>query len=179
MHHYALSAIGRDRPGIVAAVTAAMLEHGVNIEDSQMAILRGHFAMMFVLAAGEELDRAALERDLRAASERVGVESVFLERIDDLREAGPEPSHMVTAYGADHPGIVHAVSTAAARHGYDITDLNTHLSQGDAGDEPLYVLMMEVAVPYGHYEELASAMEEVARAEGVEVSVSPLDTDEL
>jgi glycine cleavage system transcriptional repressor len=107
------------------------------------------------------------------------VEALFLERIDDLRDAGPEPSHMVTVYGADHPGIVHAVSSAVARHGYDITDLNTHLSPGDTGAEPLYVLMMEVAVEQGHDEELNSAMEDVARGEGVEVSVGPLETDEL
>lgn len=30
---HALSAIGRDRPGIVAAVTGLLLEHGVNVED--------------------------------------------------------------------------------------------------------------------------------------------------
>lgn len=179
MHHYVLSAIGRDRPGIVAAVTGAMLEHGVNVEDSQMTILRGHFAMTIVFGLAEDADLTAVERRLRAAGEQVGLEALLLERIDDLRDAGPDPSHMVTVYGADHPGIVHSVSSAAARHGYDITDLNTHLSVGGVGDEPLYVLMMELAVEPGHDEELKSAMEGVARAEGVEVSVSPLETDEL
>lgn len=179
MHHYALSAIGRNRPGIVAAITGAMREHGVNVEDSQMTILRGHFAMTIVFGFDPSADLAAVERDLRAAGEQVGVEALFLERIDEVDDPGPDPSHMVTVYGADHPGIVHAATAAVARHGHDITDLNTHLSPGGAGEEPLYVLMMEVAVEPGHDEELSSAMEEVARDQGVEVSVSPLETDEL
>ena len=35
MRHLAVSALGRDRPGIVAAVTGTLLAHSVNIEDSQ------------------------------------------------------------------------------------------------------------------------------------------------
>ncbi|TML30889.1 MAG: amino acid-binding protein, partial [Actinobacteria bacterium] len=31
MPHFALSAIGRDRPGIVAAVTGVLLGHGANL----------------------------------------------------------------------------------------------------------------------------------------------------
>ena len=50
MPHFALSAIGRDRPGIVAAVTGVLLGHGANLEDSQMTILRGHFTMTLVVA---------------------------------------------------------------------------------------------------------------------------------
>ncbi len=62
MPHFALSAIGRDRPGIVAAVTAVLLEHGVNVEDSQMAILAGHFSMTLVLALPDNADADALTR---------------------------------------------------------------------------------------------------------------------
>ena len=51
---------------------------------------------------------------------------------------------MVTVYGVDHPGIVHAAATALAGRSVDITDLNTRLLEDDDGD-PLYVLMMEVA----------------------------------
>ncbi len=55
---------------------------------------------------------------------------------------------MVTVYGVDHPGIVHAAATALAGRSVDITDLNTRLLEDDDGD-PLYVLMMEVALPPG------------------------------
>src|SRR2546423_4648007 len=53
----ALSAIGRDRPGIVAALTGVLLDHGLNIEDSQATILRGHFSIVLIVATPDELDR--------------------------------------------------------------------------------------------------------------------------
>ena len=37
---FAVTAIGRDRPGIVAAISEALLELKGTIEDSQMSILR-------------------------------------------------------------------------------------------------------------------------------------------
>ena len=42
--HVAVTAVGADRPGIVAAVSRALYDVGGNIEDSRMAILGGHFA---------------------------------------------------------------------------------------------------------------------------------------
>jgi glycine cleavage system transcriptional repressor len=41
----AVTLIGSDRPGIIAAVAAALADVGGNIEDSSMRILRGRFAM--------------------------------------------------------------------------------------------------------------------------------------
>jgi glycine cleavage system transcriptional repressor len=41
MPEFAVTAIGRDRPAIVAAISEALLELQGNIEDSRMSILRG------------------------------------------------------------------------------------------------------------------------------------------
>jgi glycine cleavage system transcriptional repressor len=172
----AVSAIGRDRPGIVAAVTGALLQHGVNVEDSQMTILRGHFTMMLFLAAPDELDPAVLERDLASAEE--ALEELSVVELEELRP-GPDPSHTVTVYGADHPGIVHAAASALAERGIDITDLNSRLME-EEGAQPLYVLMMEVALPSGtSAEELEAALAEVGEREGVEVTLHELERDEL
>jgi len=38
------------------------------VEDSQMTILRGHFAMMLVLAAPDDVDRDTLAADLDSAA---------------------------------------------------------------------------------------------------------------
>jgi glycine cleavage system transcriptional repressor len=172
----ALSAIGRDRPGIVAAVTRILLDHGLNVEDSQMTILRGHFTMTLILAAPEGTDSERLAAELR--SPELELEGVFLSEVDEAAP-GPEPSHMITVYGADHPGIVHAVASAVAERGIDITDLNTRLLGGDGG-ESLYVLMMEVALPEpAAAQDLDPALAEVGRREGVEVTLRELERDEL
>ena len=178
MEHLALSAIGRDRPGIVAAVTRVLLDHGVNIEDSQMTILRGHFTMTLIVGVPDEADRAGLEQDLGAVGAQLGLEALALKHVESVAGEQPEPSHIVTVYGSDHPGIVCATAEAIARHGYNITDLNTRLV-GDAEGDPLYALMLEVAVPEGRDAELRDAMTDVGRDENVEVSVRELEADEL
>ena len=45
---HAITVIGHDRPGIIAETTAVLAGLGLNLEDSTMTLLRGHFAMMLV-----------------------------------------------------------------------------------------------------------------------------------
>src|SRR5258708_19915436 len=63
VHQFWLTAIGRDRPGIVARIARVLLDHGLNIEDSQMRILGGRFALILLLRGGpraEQLGEAPL-----------------------------------------------------------------------------------------------------------------------
>ena len=127
MRHFALSAIGRDRPGIVAAVTGALHAQGLNIEDSQMTILRGHFTMTLVVAAEDGVDEAALRSALSDAAAHAGLEAHTLSEVAGDAGATIAPSHIVTVYGADHPGIVASVSALLASRDVNITDVNTRL----------------------------------------------------
>ena len=167
-----MMAVGTDRPGIVAAISEALLEHGLNIEDSQMTILRGHFAMILIVAGPEQ---AGLEERLRDAARSVGLDSIHVSEVPDLPAAHAEPSHVVTVYGADHPGIVHAVARMLAERDVNITDLETRLLS-----EGLYVMLLEVALPEAA---AVAAVEQALRAvgdeQGVEVTVRPLESDAL
>src|SRR6266542_2052675 len=58
--HVAVTAVGADRPGIAAAVVKVLYEHGGNVEDSRMAILGGHFAMMLIVALPEGAERPGI-----------------------------------------------------------------------------------------------------------------------
>jgi len=178
-HLFALSAIGRDRPGIVAAVSAALLAHEVNVEDSQMTILRGHFTMVLVVAGSSSLDVAGLRADLEAVREHLQLEALSVSPVEQLDAApDPVPSLMVTVYGADHPGILHAFSQAVAQRGVDITDLTTRLVGED--EEPIYALMMELALPNGaDAAELRAALERLGTEQAVDVSLRDIDTDAL
>jgi glycine cleavage system transcriptional repressor len=178
MRHFALSAIGRDRPGIVAAVTERLLEHELNIEDSQMAILRGHFTMVLILAAPDDADEQALRDGLEEVAARLGLEAMSLSGVEHAAGGG-EPSHIVTVYGADRPGIVHATAHVLAEHGVNITDLQTRLLGEDAA-EPIYAMLLEVALPDELAgEELERLLRETARDQGLEVSVRALEHDAL
>jgi glycine cleavage system transcriptional repressor len=176
VRHFALSAIGRDRPGIVAAVTGALHEQGINVEDSQMTILRGHFTMTLVLAAEDGIDEADLRAALDAAAARAQLEAHTLSEVTGAAGAAPAPTHIVSVYGADHPGIVAAVSAALAERDVNITDLNTRL----LGEDDLYVMMLEVALPTDlDPDELAESLRAIGGQQGVEVSVRELEQEAL
>ena len=55
MRHAVLTAIGDDRPGLVAEVTRYLLERGGNLEDSRMVNLHGQFAMMMLVTGPDEV----------------------------------------------------------------------------------------------------------------------------
>jgi glycine cleavage system transcriptional repressor len=180
MRHFALSGVGRDRPGIVAAVTEVLLRHSLNIEDSQATILRGHFTMILVVAVPDDADADALRTDLDSVGDRLELEALTLSELAELDpDSEAAPSHIVTLYGSDHPGIVHAATAALAERDVDVTDMTTKLA-GEGQGEPLYALMMEVALPEGaDPDELGGALERMAGEQGVEVSLRPLEQDAL
>src|SRR5436309_3085430 len=102
---FAVTAIGRDRPGIVARLSEALLELEGNIEDSQMSILRGHFAVMLIVKLPDGVDPAELERRLEEVRSGLDLEAISISAVDDLGPGGSRPSHILTVYGADRPGI--------------------------------------------------------------------------
>ena len=174
MTQLALSAIGRDRPGIVAAVTRTLLGHSLNITDSQMAVLGGRFTMMLIVEAPEATDLDMVREELARTSERLGLDALSLSPLAEA-EGGVSaaPSHIVTVYGVDHPGIVHAVSARLAARSVNVTDLETRL----VGDG-LYAMVLEVALPEDvDPKALAAMLAEVGAEQGVEVTVRPLEPD--
>jgi glycine cleavage system transcriptional repressor len=172
---YAVSAIGRDRPGIVAAITGVLLDLGGNVDDSQMSILHGHFAVMLVVSVPDSVDRAELDARLQRVGEQLALEGVAVSELDRLADTAA-PTHVLTVYGADHPGIVHAVSTTLADNGVNITDLRTRRT--GEGDSPLYVMMMEISVPAAAAG-LGEALAAVGAEAEVEVSLRELQQETL
>jgi glycine cleavage system transcriptional repressor len=175
MRHFAVSMVGRDQRGIVAQISRTLLEHGANVEDAQSTILRGHFAMTLIVSTGDDVDPARLRAELERARSELRLDAVTLSQIDDSEPGpAPEPSHIVTVHGVDHPGIVNAVASALAECDVNITDLNTRLV-ADPGGQDLYAMMLEVAVPEGLTAEgLEGLLEATRREQGIELTIRDL-----
>lgn len=171
---YALLALGADRPGIIAGIAGVLMQHGINIEDSQMSILRGHFAMVLILAGPDAVELESLQRDLDDASRRLGLEAVVVNEVAPALAPRSEPTHAITVYGADHPGIVHAVSTALAETDVNVTGMTTRVV---GEDDPVYVMVLEVAAP--DEIEPETVLAPVADEQSVEVSIRPLEAATL
>lgn len=173
MGSFALAAIGRDRPGIVAAVAKVLYEQGCNIEDSQMTLLRGNFSIMLVLASPEGVTASSLDDALREPCAALGLTYTVLD-VEDTADV-PHPSHVLTVYGADKPGILFRVTEALAGGGVNITDLNSRLV---GASEPVYAVMFELSVP-GDAAELEATLSQVAADIGVDLTLHTRDDDIL
>ena len=183
--HFAVAAIGRDRPGIVAAVTRNLLDHQLNVEDSQMTILGGHFTMMLIVSGDDAVELGALRRDLESTARELNLEAISVEHVAGTGRPVAVPTHTVTVYGVDHPGIVHAVSAALAQCEVNITDLNTRLvvdeeagsANGDGG-ENLYAMMLEVVLPEGlTVPGLDGILAATRRDQGIEITIRELEAE--
>jgi len=175
--HVAVTAVGVDRPGIVAAVSQVLFDFGANIEDSRMAILGGHFAMMLIVAIPD----SAAPDDLEAALAEPARSLELITTVRPVAEvpAGHEPGapYVVSVYGADKPGIVARTSQALADHNVNITDLATHV----VGDqEPVYVMILEVELPPGaDSDAIGDALKQLGADLGVDVSINPMEAETL
>jgi glycine cleavage system transcriptional repressor len=170
----AVTAIGRDRPGIVAAITSTLLEAGGNVDDSQMSILHGHFAVMLICSVPEDASLDSLEARLDEIGRELNLGGITVSPVDDL-DRGAGPTHVLTVYGADRPGIVHDTASTLAALGVNITDLRTRRT-GDP-ESPLYTLMVEVVVPEGAGPELDQALDGLRDSKQLEASLAELESE--
>lgn len=170
----AVSAIGNDRPGIVAGVTKVLYEAGVNLEDATSTILRGHFTMTLVVRAPADMQAEELEERLAGVAGDLGL-VVTARPVDEARLEVGEPTHMVSVYGADRPGIVFRITDVLARRGDNVTDFTSRVIGDEAA--PVYAVMLEVATqdPAG----LEADLNELRSELGVDVSVHPIEADLL
>lgn len=170
MAELAVTAIGSDRPGIVAAVADVLLERGGNVEDSAMTILGGHFAVVLLV---ESPDRPEdLEEALRDATAELGL-TVSVTAAGDGQES-PAPTHLLSVYGSDKPGILAGVTDVLADLGANITDLETRLLE--SGDEPVYAMAIEL-VHDGDDERLEAAIEEACVGLRVDHTLRKIDAE--
>lgn len=171
MPQYAVTVVGHDRPGIIARTAGALARVGMNLADSSMTLLRGHFAMTLIC------DGDATPADLDAALGPIRADQLDV----TIREVPPgagdatrRETVLISVHGADRLGIVSEIAGVLAGAGANITDLSTRLSGS------LYVLTAEVDLAAGDDpQRLLADLHATADRLRVEVSLSPLDDDEL
>jgi glycine cleavage system transcriptional repressor len=158
-----VTALGQDRPGIVAGVAEVLYRLGCNLEDSAMTRLEGEFAIMLIFSSPAGSSAQSLSRAFRPLERRLKL-VVHLKPLTGRETRAPRPRgrpHVISVYGADRPGIVYRVSQLLARAGVNITDVHTHRSPStrsarsgsraksrDAGPA-LYAMLLEVELPGG------------------------------
>jgi glycine cleavage system transcriptional repressor len=167
----AITVVGHDRPGIIARTAEVLSAYGMNLEDSSMTLLRGHFAMTLICAG--QTPAVEVEQALVAAMDPSL--AVTVRAVPDELDGQPVGStYLVTVHGADRLGIVARLAGTIATAGGNITDLTTRLT----GD--LYVLLAEVDLPPGaDVAALEAALASTSRELGVDTTLRQVENDEL
>jgi glycine cleavage system transcriptional repressor len=165
---YAVTAVGLDQPGVVAALSGVLVGKGCNLEETQMAVLRGYATMMLVVRAPGEVTAEDLRSALALATERFGL-SVSVLAIEEVPATdAPGSRWSVSLWGSDRPGIVFEVTRLLARASINIVDLHTRLR------DRVSTLAMEVLVPPGTDGDLVAAeLDRLAGHLGVACSMHP------
>jgi glycine cleavage system transcriptional repressor len=147
---FALSAIGRDRPGIVADLSELIYECDCNLEDSSMTILGSEFAVLLLLTGEAE----GIAERLSSACKRLEWErrlTVFFRPL----EAEPIPyraSHRANRYalqaaGVDKAGIVARLARCLADHQVNVAQMQTQSRPEPESGTPIYTVRMVLDVP--------------------------------
>jgi len=171
MSQLAITVLGHDRPGIIAATTHALADLGVNIEDSSMTLLRGHFAMTLVTDGSVTVEQATSALSFLESNGTLTVTVREMPDEDDISRGAP---YVLSVHGGDRPGIVARLVGVVAEAQGNITDLSTRL----AGD--LYVLIAECDFPEStDMAAVHTAISEAANQLGVAASLRAVEPDEL
>lgn len=166
----AITVLGHDRPGIIARTAEQLAELQMNLEDSSMTLLRGHFAMTLICSG----TAPAAEVEAKLTTIIDDSLSVSVREIDPEADHAPVgESYLITVHGADQLGIVARLTGVLADAGGNITDLSTRL----AGD--LYLLLAEVDLPADAVDGVRQRLAQTAGELGVEASLRPVERDDL
>jgi glycine cleavage system transcriptional repressor len=166
---YMLTLIGEDKPGIVAAISRALFEFGLNLGETSMLRLGGNFTIMMMVSGPYE--QAALEERLKPVVEAQGM----CLHVDPIRAHLHEhlvPNIQVTVSGADRAGIVAQVTAALAASGFNILDLESDVA--GTRQEPVYIMQI-AGVADAPLESIERVLEPL-REDGVDVNVGAIET---
>jgi len=140
-----ITAVGKDRPGIVDKLSMTILDCGCNINDSRMTVLGGEFALI-LLISGRWNELAKLETQLIHQGESLGL-SVTSKRTEPEGQKGNLLSYSVDVVSIDHPGIVYKIANFFSTRNINIRELNTNKYAAAHTGTPMFTMSMIVNVP--------------------------------
>ena len=140
-----MTILGRDRPGLVQALSSTVAEHGGNWLESRMARLSGQFAGILRVECPADSAHLLVEELKELSREGLLVQVV----VDDLATREPAIQLKLDVVGNDRPGIVKRLAAAVASTGANIEDLTTRLESAPMSGHPIFHATGLVSVPQG------------------------------
>ena len=144
-NYLVISALGQDRPGIVDALSGAVLDHGCNIVDSRMTVLGGEFAVL-LMVSGPWNTLAKIEGALPELEQQLGM-TIISKRTEGRAQGGNLIPYAVDVVALDHPGIVNKLASFFSQRRINIEDLATSSYAAAHTGTPMFSVSMTVGIP--------------------------------
>ncbi|BBO80330.1 glycine cleavage system protein R [Desulfosarcina ovata] len=172
MQKMIISVLGKDRPGIIAAVTRILFELDCNIENVSQTILQNEFSGIFIVSVSDALTDADLHRQLDQGLSPMSLH-VYEKRITDtddtVTSVNSEP-FVVTTKGPDRKGLVAAITGVLAAHQVNVSNLQAVFKGGD--DPNANIMIYEVDIPADADQQvLRQQLHEKANALDLDISI--------
>lgn len=173
---FIVSAIGRDRPGLVADLAQLVFDCDGNLEDSRMTILGTDFAVILLASTGGDDAADRLAHGAKQIERDHGL-TILIRQLDGgPRSQIPAPGfalYRVHAAGTDHAGIVAGICKTLAEHGVNIAELSSQSRPGEGG-APHYELRILAEVPASlPLAKLRAALDREADRQVIGVEIEP------
>jgi len=140
-----LSALGKDRPGIIDELSNAVLNCGCTIIDSRMTVLGGDFALLLQVG-GNWSSLAKLENQIQGLEERLGL-TMISRRASEQEIRNDLLPYGVDVVALDQPGIVHNLARFFSRRKINIHEMVTSGYAAAHSGTPMFSVHMIVHVP--------------------------------
>ena len=169
-----ISAIGQDRPGIVDEVSAFILAHQCNVEDSRMAVLGGDFAMI-MLICGPQAEVKKLADHLPELENKSALTIISRSAASPAAtQALPVLPYNLKALGNDHTGIVHEIAHLLAGMHINVEAAETATSHSPQTGTPIFSMHMKLTVPANlHTDQIRSELAKLGDELNVDITIEP------
>lgn len=140
-----ISALGKDRSGIVDQLSKTILDHDCNVADSRMTVLGGEFAIL-LLIEGNWNTLAKLEDAIPALEQQLEL-TIIAKRTKERSSDTALLPYGVDVVSLDHPGIVHHLASFFSRRSINIEDMVTSSYAAAHTGTPMFSVHMTVGIP--------------------------------
>lgn len=171
-----ISAIGQDRPGIVDEISAFILAHECNVEDSRMAVLGGDFAVIMLVSGSQKNVQKTADHlpELQTKSDL----TIVSRSAQSPSASSPIPvvPYLLKAVGMDHAGIVHNIAHFLAGLNINVESAETSTSHSPQTGTPIFAMHMKLTAPADlNASKIRSRIANLGEELNVDITIEPVE----
>jgi glycine cleavage system transcriptional repressor len=172
MKKFIISVLGKDRPGIIAAVTQVLFQQDFNIEDVSQTILQNEFSGIFIVTGPDHSDAQSLCQALETFTISLNLH-IHVKLMDAALHQWTTTvceSFVITTRGPDRKGLVAQITAVLTAFNVNVTQLQAVFR---GGNEPgRNVMIYEVDIPAdSDQQKLRAALRAKGRELNLEVNI--------